>query len=132
MLIPAAMAGFLSVRHYRDQALALDETALAAARQAGDRPGEGRALNLLASSQIGADDFAAADATLQQSLALHRDLGDQGGQADALNGLGRVYWRTGNYPAAITLSSRRWNCSAASVTSSAKPRLSTGWAPCGA
>jgi hypothetical protein len=53
MLIPAAMAGFLSVRHYRDQALALDETALAAARQAGDRPGEGRALNLLASSQIG-------------------------------------------------------------------------------
>jgi tetratricopeptide (TPR) repeat protein len=102
MLIPAAMAGFLSVRHYRDQALALDETALAAARQAGDRPGEGRALNLLASSQIGADDFAAADATLQQSLALHRDLGDQGGQADALNGLGRVFWRTGNYPAAIT------------------------------
>ena len=102
MLIPAAMAGFLSVRHYRDQALALGETALAAARQAGDRPGEGRALNLLASSQIGADDFAAADATLQQSLALHRDLGDQGGQADALNGLGRVFWRTGNYLAAIT------------------------------
>jgi tetratricopeptide (TPR) repeat protein/DNA-binding XRE family transcriptional regulator len=102
MLIPAAMAGFLSVRHYRDQALALDETALAAARQAGDRPGEGRALNLLASSQIGADDFAAADATLQQPLALHRDLGDQGGQADALNGLGAVRCLTGDYPAAET------------------------------
>ena len=29
MLIPAAMAGFLGVRHYRDQALTLHQTALA-------------------------------------------------------------------------------------------------------
>jgi DNA-binding SARP family transcriptional activator/Tfp pilus assembly protein PilF len=103
MLIPAAMAGFLHVQHYRDQALILHQTALAAARQAGDRPGQGRALNLLASTQIfGACDFAAAEATLQQSLALHHDLGDRGGQADALNGLGRVYWLTSDYPSAVT------------------------------
>ena len=37
---------------------------------------------------------------MQESLALYRDLGDHGGQADALNGLGRVYWLTGDYPAA--------------------------------
>ena len=102
MLIPAAMASFLGVRHYRDQALTLHQTALAAARQAGDRPGQGRALNWVASAQIDTAQFAAAEATLQESLALHRDLGDPGGQADALNGLGRVYWLTGDYPAALS------------------------------
>lgn len=102
MLIPAAMAGFLGVRHYRDQALTLHQTALAVARQAGDRPGQGRALNWVASAQIDTSDFSAAEATLQEALALHRDLGDRGGQADALNALGRVYWPTGDYPAAIS------------------------------
>jgi tetratricopeptide (TPR) repeat protein/DNA-binding XRE family transcriptional regulator len=102
MLIPAAMASFLGVRHYRDQALSLHQTALAAARQAGDRPGQGRALNWVASAQIDTTQFAAAEATLQEALALHRDLGDHGGQADALNALGRVYWPTGDYPAAVS------------------------------
>jgi tetratricopeptide (TPR) repeat protein/DNA-binding XRE family transcriptional regulator len=102
MLIPAAMAGFLGVRHYLDQAITLHLTALGAARQAGDRPGQGRALNLVAGVQIETTRFAAAEATLQESLALHRDLDDHGGQADALNGLGRVYWLTGDYPAALS------------------------------
>jgi hypothetical protein len=66
------MAGFLGVQHHWDQALTMYQTAWAAARQAGDRPGQGRALNMLASAQIEASDFAAAEATLQQSLALHR------------------------------------------------------------
>jgi tetratricopeptide (TPR) repeat protein/DNA-binding XRE family transcriptional regulator len=102
MLIPAAMASFLGVRHYRDQALTLHQTALTAARQAGDRPGQGRALNWVASAQIDTTQFAAAEATLQESLALHRDLGDHRGQADALNALGRVYWPTSDYPAAVS------------------------------
>ncbi len=101
-LIPAAMASFLGVRHYRDQALTLHRTALAAARLAGDRPAEGRALNWVASAQIDTSDFSAAEVTLQQALALHRDLDDRGGQADALNALGRVYWPTGDYPAAVS------------------------------
>jgi tetratricopeptide (TPR) repeat protein/DNA-binding XRE family transcriptional regulator len=101
-LIPAAMASFLGVRHYRDQALTLHQAALTAARRTGDRTGEGRALNWVASAQIDISDFSAAEATLQESLALHRDLGDCGGQADALNALARVYWPTGNYPAAIS------------------------------
>jgi tetratricopeptide (TPR) repeat protein/DNA-binding XRE family transcriptional regulator len=101
-LIPAAMASFLGVRHYRDQALTLHRTALAAARLAGDLPAEGRALNWVASAQIDTSDFSAAEVTLQQALALHRDLDDRGGQADALNALGRVYWPTGDYPAAVS------------------------------
>ena len=102
MLIPAAMASFLGVRHYRDQALTLHQTALVAARRAGDQRGQGRALNWVASAQIDTSDFSAAEATLQESLSLHRELGDDGGQADALNALGRVYWPTGDYPAAIS------------------------------
>jgi Tetratricopeptide repeat len=47
MLIPAAMASFLQIRGHWDQAVALHQTALAAARQAGDRPGQARALMLL-------------------------------------------------------------------------------------
>ena len=38
MLIPAAIDGFLDTRGYWDQGLALNQAALAAARQAGDRP----------------------------------------------------------------------------------------------
>ena len=102
MLIPAAISGFLDVRHYRDQALTLYQAALGAARQAGDRPGQGRALNLVAGMQIKTVRFAAAEATLRQSLALHRELDDHGGQGDALNGLGRGYWLTGDYPAALS------------------------------
>jgi transcriptional regulator with XRE-family HTH domain len=40
MLIPAAMADFLGAEGYWDQELALHQIALAAARQAGDRPGQ--------------------------------------------------------------------------------------------
>ena len=101
-LIPAAMADFLHVRGRWHEAMALHHTALAAARQAGDRPGQARAQNLLASMQILTRDFAAAEITLQQTLALPRDPGDQGVHADAFNGLGRVYWLTGDYPAAVT------------------------------
>ena len=80
---------------------------------------------------------------MQQTLALHRDLGDQGVQADALNGLGRVYWLTADYPAAVTcLQQSLEPCSAISVTGAlkpkplitgaARPKRSTDWAPCSA
>jgi DNA-binding SARP family transcriptional activator len=101
-LISAAISDFLHVRGRWHEAITLQQTALAAARQAGDQPGQARAQNLLASTQILTRDFTAAETTLQQTLALHRDLGDEAVQADALNGLGRVYWLTGDYPAAVT------------------------------
>jgi tetratricopeptide (TPR) repeat protein/transcriptional regulator with XRE-family HTH domain len=101
VLIPTAMANFLHVRGHWDQSIALHQTALAAARQAGDRRPEGWALNWMASTQIVTRDFAAAEAALQQALALLDDLGDHGGQGDALNGLGTVHWLTGDYPAAV-------------------------------
>ena len=79
MLIPAAMADFLEAGGHGDQALALHKTALAAARQAGDRPGQARALMRLARPQLTTGDSAAA-AAVQQALALYGDLGDRVGQ----------------------------------------------------
>ncbi len=101
MLIPTAMANFLHIRGHWDQSIALHQTALAAARQAHDRPGQAWALNWMASTQILTRDFTAAEAALWKALALLDDLGDHGGQGDALNGLGTVYWLTGDYPAAV-------------------------------
>jgi tetratricopeptide (TPR) repeat protein/transcriptional regulator with XRE-family HTH domain len=100
MLIPAAMADFLWTRGYWDQALGLHQTAVAAARQAGDRPGEARALILLGPMQVMTNDLAGATASFQQALALYRDLGDRAGQGEAISGIGFVHGQTGNFAAA--------------------------------
>jgi tetratricopeptide (TPR) repeat protein len=99
MLIPAAIGDFLVTRGHVDQALAMHQTALAAARQAGDRPGQARALNALVLFWR-AGDHAAALGAARQALELYRDLGDQAGQAGAVGVLGFLYWRAGDYPTA--------------------------------
>jgi tetratricopeptide (TPR) repeat protein/transcriptional regulator with XRE-family HTH domain len=100
ILIPAAMASFLEARGHWDQALTLHQIALAAARRAGDQPGEARALLLLGAMQVMTGGYAAAVVTLQQALAVYRDLGDPAGQAAAIDSLGFVHGRTGDYPSA--------------------------------
>jgi DNA-binding SARP family transcriptional activator/tetratricopeptide (TPR) repeat protein len=105
MLIPAAMHDFLQAGGHWDQQRALDQIALAAARQADDRLGQARALMLLSGPQFHANDRAASVASMEQALALFRDLGDQVaqiGQASALNSLGYLHGRAGDYPAAVT------------------------------
>ena len=102
MLIPAAMAGFLHARGYWDQAVVMHQTAVAAARQSGDRAGQARALVLLAEPQFDSNDRAAAVAAWQQALDLYRDLDDRAGQAEALNGLGSAHRLSGDYRAAAT------------------------------
>jgi tetratricopeptide (TPR) repeat protein/transcriptional regulator with XRE-family HTH domain len=98
--IPAAMAGFLLAQGRWDQAIALHQTALTMARNAGDRPGEAGALNRLGVVQRLTGSYPAAAASHQQALALYRDLGDRLGQADALNQLGVIHGQTSSYPAA--------------------------------
>ena len=99
--IPAAMGGFLAARGHWDQSAALHQSALAAARQAGDRLGEADALSTLGALQRETGDYPAAAATLARALALYRDVGDQPGEADALNELGYLRTLTGEYPAAV-------------------------------
>jgi tetratricopeptide (TPR) repeat protein/transcriptional regulator with XRE-family HTH domain len=98
--IPAAMGGFLDARGHWDQSAALHQSALAAARQAGDRLGEADALSTLGVLQRENGRYPAAAASLARALALYRDIGDQPGQADVLNELGFLRVLTGDYPAA--------------------------------
>jgi tetratricopeptide (TPR) repeat protein/transcriptional regulator with XRE-family HTH domain len=99
--IPAAMSGFLAARGHWNQSAALHQSALAAARQAEDRPGEAIALATLGELQRETGDYPAAAATLARALALYGDIGDQPGQADVLNELGYLRTLIGDYPAAV-------------------------------
>ena len=98
--IPAAVSGFLFARGHWDQSAALHQTALATARQAGDRAGQADALNELGILQRATGDHPAAAASLTQALELYRGLGDWLGQASTLDNLGRVQFDTGEYPVA--------------------------------
>ena len=97
--IPAAIGGFLAIRGYGDQS-ALYQTALAAARQAGDRLGEADTLDGLGVLQVDVGDYPAAAASLAQAVALYGDAGDLPGQAHALTELAYLHVLTADYPAA--------------------------------
>ena len=100
MSIPAVMDGFLQTRGYWDQGLVLHQGALAAARRAGDRAGQARALMGLSPMQTMTEDIPAAAASATRALRLYRDLGDRAGQAAALHMTGFLHTVTGDYPAA--------------------------------
>jgi tetratricopeptide (TPR) repeat protein len=98
--IAAAMAGFLETQGYWEQGVVLHQAALAAARRAGDRPDQARALMLLSPMQNMTGNQPAAAASATQALQLYRDLGDRAGQGAALNMIGLVHAMTDDYPAA--------------------------------
>jgi tetratricopeptide (TPR) repeat protein/transcriptional regulator with XRE-family HTH domain len=98
--IATAMGGFLRARGHWDQAADQYQTALRAARRAGDRPGQAGTLDELGLLQQLTADYQAATATLAQAAALYQELGDQAGRAYALNHLGLVQQDIGDYPAA--------------------------------
>jgi tetratricopeptide (TPR) repeat protein/transcriptional regulator with XRE-family HTH domain len=98
--IATAMGGFLRAHGHWDQAAAQYQTALRAARRAGDRPGQAGTLDELGLLQQLTADYPAATRTLAQAVALYEDLGDKTGQAYALNHLGLVHQDTGDYRAA--------------------------------
>jgi tetratricopeptide (TPR) repeat protein/transcriptional regulator with XRE-family HTH domain len=98
--IATAMGGFLRARGHWDQAAELYQTALTAAVQAGDRPGQAGALDELGLLQQLTGDYPAATASLAEAIELFRDLGDRPGQAYARNHLGLVQADTADYPAA--------------------------------
>jgi tetratricopeptide (TPR) repeat protein/transcriptional regulator with XRE-family HTH domain len=101
MQIPAAMGGFHHARGHWDQAAALYQTALTAARQAGDQPGQAGTLHDLGVMGKLTGDYTAAIASLAQAVALYGRIGDRAGQAYALCQQGTVQRWTGNYSAAL-------------------------------
>jgi tetratricopeptide (TPR) repeat protein/transcriptional regulator with XRE-family HTH domain len=98
--IATAMGGFLRARGHWDQAAEQYQTALIAAREAGDLPGQAGALDELGLLQQLTSDYPAATATLAEAIGLFRDLGDLPGQAYALNHLGLVQVDMADYPGA--------------------------------
>ena len=98
--IAAAMGGFLRARGHWDQAAEQYQTALIAAREAGDLTGQAGVLDELGLLQQLTSDYPAATATLTEAIGLFRDLGDLPGQAYALNHLGLVQVDMADYPAA--------------------------------
>ncbi len=88
--LPAAMHEFLRAHGPWGQALTLHHTARDAARRAGDRLCEAATLHTLSFVQCLTGDYPAATASLEQALALFRDLGNRHGEAEALNSLGQV------------------------------------------
>jgi tetratricopeptide (TPR) repeat protein/transcriptional regulator with XRE-family HTH domain len=100
--IPAAVGDFLRAHGDWEQSAALHRIALAAARQAGDGPGQALALRQLGILAWLTGDLPAADARLTQAAALYGEAGDRPAQAYALVQLGMVHQLSGDYPAAAT------------------------------
>jgi tetratricopeptide (TPR) repeat protein/transcriptional regulator with XRE-family HTH domain len=98
--IPAAMGGFLRERGHWDQAAALHQTALTAARHAGDRPGQAGTLHELGLMSTITGDYPAAANSLAQAIALYAEIGDRAGHAYALCQLAMVQAFAGEYAAA--------------------------------
>ncbi len=98
--IAAAMGGFLRARGHWDQAAEQYQTALIAAREAGDLFGQAGVLDELGLLQQLTNDYSAATATLAEAVELFMDLGDLPSQAYALNHLGLVRVDMGDYSAA--------------------------------
>ena len=99
--IPEALHEFLARRGYWEQALTLDQIALATTRETNDQFAEAAAVHYLGTVQRWFGEFSEAIASQEESMELYRKLGSRRGQADALNELGLLHRLRGDYSAAI-------------------------------
>nr|WP_063810521.1 BTAD domain-containing putative transcriptional regulator [Kibdelosporangium phytohabitans] len=93
--IVIAMTTFMDRRIAWQEGAELLETALAAARAAEDRTGEGYAFNSLACQQIDQNELARAMSNLEQAIDCFIDTGHQAGETMALSNLGLVHAQAG-------------------------------------
>ena len=100
-LIPAAMAEFLHVQGRWQDGIPLHKIAVAAARSAGDKVRELRALKPLSQVQNMTGDFVGARASLNRRLTLDRELADRADEAYTLRELGLVDTGACDYPRAM-------------------------------
>ena len=131
MQIPAAMGGFHHARGHWDQAAALYQTALTAARQAGDQPGQAGTLHDLGVMGKLTGDYTAAIASLAQAVALYGRIGDRAGPARPTPCASRAPCNAGpaTTPPPSPALSRRWYWPAALMTCVQKPALSSSLVP---
>jgi len=98
--IPAAMHAYLRAAGHRDQGLAVQSAALAAARRLGDLRAEALALRNLGEMQRASRDMAGATASYTAALRLSGQLADELGEAQALLLLGSLEYATNDYSSA--------------------------------
>ena len=101
--LASALAAFLQQDGPWPQAVELHRSAVAAARECGDRRGEAAALSDLGRVAYLAGDFADAVLLQEASLTIHQQLGDRRGEADALCDLGRARHATGEFTVGVDL-----------------------------
>jgi tetratricopeptide (TPR) repeat protein/transcriptional regulator with XRE-family HTH domain len=99
--LTAGLAGLLRHDGPWDEAITRHATAVQAARQLGDRPGQAVALTDLGDVRRLTGNYPAAARDLQEALGICRNLGDRTGQALALTYVGGGEWLTGDYPSAV-------------------------------
>jgi tetratricopeptide (TPR) repeat protein/transcriptional regulator with XRE-family HTH domain len=98
--LTAGLAGLLRSDGPWAEAIARHATAVQAARQLGDRPGQAGALTDLGDIRCLTGDHPGAARDLQEALGIYRDLADRPGQARALKPLGEVRQTLGDWPGA--------------------------------
>ena len=90
-LIPGAMAQFLYLQGRWQDGVALHQSAVTAARDAGDAASQLSALYPLIHMQMMTGDYGNVQASLSQSLALSRQLGDRAKEAESRSLLGLMH-----------------------------------------
>jgi tetratricopeptide (TPR) repeat protein len=98
--LTAAVAALLRQDGPWADALTRHATAVEAACQVGDQPGQANALLGLGAVRQLTGDYPGAVEVLARALGISRGLGDRLGQASALLNLGIVRWLTADYPGA--------------------------------
>jgi len=98
--LTAGLAGLLGRDGPWVEAITRQATAVQAARQLGDRPGQAGALTDLGNVRHLSGDYRGAARDLEEALGILRDLGGRLGQARALTELGDARLAIGHYPGA--------------------------------
>ncbi|MEV7284076.1 BTAD domain-containing putative transcriptional regulator [Streptomyces sp. NPDC093252] len=99
--LAAVLWGFFYLRSHHGDWLDTARTGLAAARAAGDRRGEARALADTAAALRAATRYEEAIDHLRQAKAVYRELGDAQGRISAVSNLGDAFLQAGRLPEAV-------------------------------
>ncbi|MEV7545647.1 tetratricopeptide repeat protein [Streptomyces sp. NPDC089915] len=99
--LAGSLSAYLDFRRYFDDWITVTSSALTVFREAGDRLGEGQALNNLGVALRKVGRFGEAIATHTRQLAICRELGDLEREGYALNNLGCVLREVGRFEESI-------------------------------
>jgi len=98
---PERVAYVLGLRVAPRDRIPILEAAAAAAREIGDRGGEGAHLGNLGNAYADLGEVRQAIGTFEQALAISREIGDRRGEGNRLGNLGSAYYRLGEVRRAI-------------------------------